>query len=140
MAESNNRVIMVSGKRKTAVAKIKISESKGKSKVLYNGLPYEKLEMFHRLAISEPIRIAEKVLGKFDFNIEIKTNGGGKQAQVQAARLAVAKALIKITNNKELRDAFVKYDRHLLVADTRRKEAYKPDDSKARAKRQSSKR
>jgi ribosomal protein S9 len=39
-----------------------------------------------------------------------------------------------------LRKAFLSYDRNLLVADVRRKEAYKPGDSKARAKRQSSKR
>ena len=44
------------------------------------------------------------------------------------------------TDLKKLEKVFLDYDRHLLVADTRRKEAYKPDDSKARAKRQSSKR
>jgi len=79
-------------------------------------------------------------LGNFNFDIEIKTFGGGKESQIQAARLGIAKALVKFTNNTDLKKAFLDYDRHLLVADTRRKEAYKPDDSKARAKRQSSKR
>ncbi len=129
-------ILVVSGKRKTSIAKVKIKEGKGK--VLYNGLPYTELQMFHKLAISEPIAIAEQVLSNFNFDIEVKTKGGGKEGQIQAARLGIAKALVKFTNNMELREAFIKYDRHLLVADVRRKEAYKPDDSKARAKRQTS--
>ena len=40
--------------------------------------------------------------------------------------------------SEELKKAFVAYDKTLLVADTRRKEPYKPGDSKARAKRQKS--
>ena len=129
---------MVAGKRKTAVAKVKIKGGGGI--ILYNELPYQKLGALHKLALAEPIRISEKILGKFNFDIKIKTSGGGKEAQIQAARLGIARALLKFTNNTDLRKAFLDYDRHLLVADTRRKEAYKPDDSKARAKRQSSKR
>ena len=131
-------MLVVSGKRKTAIAKVKIREGKGN--VLYNSFPYEKLEMFHKLSLAEPIKIAERQLGNFDFDVDVKTTGGGKESQVQAARLGIAKALVKFTKNKELREAFVKYDRHLLVADTRRKETCKPGDSKARAMRQSSKR
>jgi small subunit ribosomal protein S9 len=88
----------------------------------------------------EPIRISEKVLGDFKFDLEIKVKGGGKSSQIQAAKLGIAKALVKFTGKKELKDAFLSYDRHLLVADVRRKEACKPGDSKARAMRQSSKR
>ena len=134
----SEKIEVVAGKRKTAIAKAKIKEGKGV--VLYNHLPYSELDMLHKLAIAEPIKIAEKILGNFNFSVEVKTSGGGKESQIQAARLAIAKALVKFTASKELKEAFVKYDRHLLVADTRRKEAYKPDDSKARAKRQSSKR
>jgi len=54
--------------------------------------------------------------------------------------LALARGIIKFTENKDLEKAFSDYDRNLLVADVRRKEAYKPGDSKARSKRQSSKR
>jgi len=132
------KIVVISGKRKTAIAKVRIKEGSGH--VLYNGLPYEKLQMFHKLALLEPVKISEDVLGNFNFDIEIKTLGGGKESQIQAARLGIAKALVKFTNNMSLRKEFMDYDRHLLVADTRRKEAYKPDDSKARAKRQSSKR
>ena len=38
----------------------------------------------------------------------------------------------------KMQDIFMKYDRQLLVADVRRKEVYKPGDSKARSKRQKS--
>ena len=133
-----NKLVVASGKRKTSIAKVKIKEGKGV--VLYNKLPYQELQIFHRLALSEPIKLTENVLGGFNFDIEIKTSGGGKESQIQAARLGISKALVKFTNNTDLRKAFLDYDRHLLIADTRRKEAYKPDDSKARAKRQSSKR
>jgi len=133
-----NKLVVVAGKRKTSVAKARIKEGSGV--VLYNKLPYQELQIFHRLALSEPIKVTENVLGGFNFDIEIKTSGGGKEGQIQAARLSIAKALVKFTNNADLKKAFLDYDRHLLVADTRRKEAYKPDDSKARAKRQSSKR
>ena len=132
------KMLVVSGKRKTAIAKVKIREGKGN--VLYNALPYEKLEMFHKLSISEPIKIAEQELGNFNFDIDVKTSGGGKESQIQAARLGIAKALVKFTDNKDLKDSFVKYDKHLIVADVRRKETCKPGDSKARAMRQSSKR
>jgi small subunit ribosomal protein S9 len=133
-----NKIIVVSGKRKSAIAKVRIKEGSGR--VLYNGLPYTELGMFHKLALSEPIRIGEVFLKGFNFDIEIKTFGGGKEAQIQAARLGIAKALVKFTGNMDLRKKFVAYDRHLMVADTRRKEVYKPGDSKARAMRQSSKR
>ena len=132
------KIVVISGKRKTSIAKVRIK--KGSGNVLYNKLPYQELQLFHKLALDEPIKISENVLGKFDFDVEIKTIGGGKESQIQAARLGIAKALVKFTGNMDLKKAFMTYDRHLLVADTRRKEQYKPDDSKARAKRQSSKR
>ena len=96
--------------------------------------------MFDKLKIEEPLRISENVLGKNNFDLNIKTNGGGEKGQIDAARLALARAIIEFTKSKELVEAFMNYDRNLLVADVRRKEAYKPGDSKARAKRQSSKR
>ena len=131
-----NKVVMVSGKRKTAIAQVRIENGNGE--VLFNGLPYTKLQTFHRIALSEPIKISENVLGKFDFKLRVRARGGGKESQIQAARLGIAKAIIKFTNSAELKKAFLQYDRHLLVADTRRKEVYKPGDSKARAKRQTS--
>ncbi len=65
--------------------------------------------------------------------------GGGEKGQIDACRLALARALVKACGkSSELEDAFTLYDRSLLVADVRRKETRKPGDSKARAKRQTS--
>ena len=128
--------IITSGKRKTAVARAVTTEGSGK--ITINGKPYETLQVFDRLKIEEPIRIAKNVLGKIDFSIVVKVKGGGEKGQIEAARIAVAKAIVAATGNKEVERAFLDYDRNLLVADVRRKEAYKPGDSKARRKRQTS--
>ncbi len=128
---------IVSGKRKTAVAKVRIKDGSGK--VIYNMKPVEELPMFHRLSLLEPIKIYEREFGedlKNDFHV--KTVGGGKEGQIQAGRLAIAKALLFITKSETLKKAFLRYDRHLIVSDSRRKEARKPGDSKARASRQTS--
>lgn len=130
--------ITASGKRKTAVARAVISEGSGK--ISFNKKNYQNLQMFDKLKIEEPLRIAEKILGKINFDANISVEGGGDKSQIEAARLALAKAISKFTENENLTKAFLDYDRNLLVADVRRKEAYKPGDSKARKKRQSSKR
>ena len=128
--------LTVSGKRKTSIAKATIQ--KGTGKILVNKIPYENLDFFKILTIKEPIEIAKKILGKFDFDIKCNVRGGGSEGQIQAVKLAIARAIVKFTNSDELKQAYTKYDKSLLVADTRRKEAYKPGDSKARRKRQKS--
>ena len=130
--------IVVSGKRKTSVARAILTEGSGK--VSINKKDYKTLQMFDRLKIEEPIRIAEKILGKINFDAEIMIKGGGEKSQIEAARVGLSKAIVKFSNSKELVNAFLNYDRNLLVADVRRKEVCKPGDSRARAKRQSSKR
>lgn len=130
--------IMASGKRKTAVARAVIRQGEGK--ITINDRNYETLQIFDRLRIEEPIRITDEVTGKTNFDVAIQVRGGGEKSQTEAARLALARAIIKFTNSKKLNDVFLEYDRNMIVADVRRKETYKPGDSKARAKRQSSKR
>ncbi|MAH49366.1 30S ribosomal protein S9 [Candidatus Pacearchaeota archaeon] len=130
--------IVVSGKRKTSVAKATIKSGKGI--VTINKRPISLLPYLQQLEINEPLVIAKDVLGKLDFDIEVKVVGGGIASRIEAARLAIARAIVKFTNNEDLKGAYLIYDRNLLVADTRRKEAYKPGDSKARSMRQSSKR
>jgi small subunit ribosomal protein S9 len=127
---------IVSGKRKTSVAKARIIDGTGK--VYVNKIPHHLLTEIHKLMIEEPLMIAKKIIKKVDYDILVSVSGGGRESQIEAVRLAIAKALVEKTKSKELRDKFSKYDKYLLVADTRRKEAYKPDDSKARAKRQTS--
>ena len=128
--------LRASGKRKTSVAKIRVIDGEGV--VSYNKELLENLKMFHKLSLLEPVRIYEEVVGKIPYDIYIQANGGGKESQIQAARLAIAKALVSLTKKPELKEAYLKYDRHMLIADVRRKEQRKPGDSKARAKRQKS--
>ena len=127
---------IISGKRKTAVAKLRMKEGSGK--VFYNGLSHTELNLFHKLALSEPVRIYEQVLGELKHDMHITTMGGGREGQIQAARLAIAKALVHLSGSEVLRKYYIGYDRNMIVPDSRRKEARKPGDSKARAKRQKS--
>ena len=128
--------IIASGKRKTSVARAVIKEGTGKVNLNKNN--YENLQMLDRLRLEEPLKIAEKILGKINFDVEITARGGGEKGQIEAARVALARAIVRFTKSQELEKAYVEYDRNLIVADVRRKEAYKPGDSKARRKRQTS--
>ncbi len=132
----NKEKKIFSGKRKRAVARATIY--KGDGKITINKKPYEFLPMIRKLMIQEPLKIAEEKLGSINYNIEVNVSGGGSESRIEAARLAIARALVGITKSKKLEEAFLNYDRHLLVADTRRKEANKPGISKARKKRQKS--
>lgn len=136
MSKSNKPIMIVAGKRKSAVAKVRIFEGSGH--VSYNRKAQAALPFFHKTALEEPLAIAKEILGKVEYDFVITTAGGGRESQIQAARLGIAKALVAVTKSAELKKTYVAYDRNLLVADTRRKETYKPGDSKARAKRQKS--
>ncbi|MEA3248531.1 MAG: 30S ribosomal protein S9 [Nanoarchaeota archaeon] len=128
--------LVVSGKRKTAIAKATIMEGTGI--VTFNKKSLTFLSDLQQLEISEPLVLAKKVLGDLKFDVNLNVKGGGLACQVEAGRLAIAKAIVKFSGDKNLKAVFLVYDKNLLVADTRRKEACKPGDSKARAMRQSS--
>ena len=136
--ENKLKRIVASGKRKTAKARAIIMQGSGKIKI--NKRDYQNMQIFDKLQIQEPLKIAEKIIGQINFDVNIEVKGGGEKSQIEAARLALAKAIVNFTKSEALSKAFLNYDRNLLVADVRRKETYKPGDSKARKKRQSSKR
>ena len=133
-----SKAITVSGKRKTAIAKATIKAGTGLVRI--NKKPIETFAFLHRLILQEPLRIAEEVLKEKakTYDIEVKISGGGSESQIEAARLAIARAIVAYTASEELKRAYTNYDWSLLVADVRRKEQRKPGDSKARAKRQKS--
>ena len=132
----NKNKITVSGKRKASIARATITEGTGI--VTINKRSYQLQPMFRRLMIEEPLRIAKNILGDIKFNISVNINGGGQESSIEAARLAIARALVKATRSNDLKKAFLAYDKNLLIADTRRKEDRKPGDSKARASMQKS--
>lgn len=130
-------VVHVSGKRKRAIAKATLKKGKGIVRINSKLLSVYQPELA-RLRVQEPLHIAGDLAKQVD--ISVKVNGGGWQAQAEASRLAIAKALVEHSKDKKLKQDFLDYDRHLLIADVRRTEPRKPNDSKARSKRQSSKR
>lgn len=132
------KAAVTSGIRKRSVARAVAKEGSGIVKI--NQKPIGLFSNFQRLALIEPLVIAEEVLKEKlkAIDIDVTVRGGGVESQIEASRLAIARALISFTKSSELRNAFLKYDRMLLVADTRRKEQRKPCDSKARAARQKS--
>lgn len=129
------KVIHTSGKRKRAIARATLK--KGNGKITINKVLLENYTpKLAKLKLEEPLLLAEGVAN--DVDIRINVRGGGKMSQAEASRLVIAKALVEWTKSKSLEERFLNYDRHLLVADVRRKEPYKPGISKARKKRQKS--
>ncbi len=132
------KVIQTAGKRKTAIARATIREGKGRVRI--NHKPVEIIEPeIARFTIMEPLVLAgEEIVGKVD--IDVKVEGGGFMGQAEAARVAIARALVEWTNDMNLKEKFMKYDRTMLVGDSRRTEMHKPNRSTKgpRAKRQKS--
>ncbi|MBS3154886.1 30S ribosomal protein S9 [Candidatus Woesearchaeota archaeon] len=127
------KAINTSGKRKRALAKATLESGKGIIRINSQLLQNYKPDLL-RERINEVLMLAGDDVSKV--NIYVKVSGGGIQGQNDAIRLAIARAFVKY--DKKLKEKFVKYDRRLIVADIRVKEMYKPNDSKARSKRQKS--
>ena len=130
------KVANMSGKRKEAIARATVQEGKGRLRI--NGKLLEAFtgNRIAQLRIKEPLIIAGDLAKKTD--IAVNVHGGGFKAQADAIRLSIAKALVKFSGSAPLKKQFLAYDRQMMVADVRRKETRKPNDSKARAKRQTS--
>jgi small subunit ribosomal protein S9 len=129
------KIVNTSGKRKRSIARATLRPGKGTIRV--NHLSLESITpSLARMKIMEPLALAEELAGQVD--IDIQVNGGGQMSQADAVRLVIAKSLVEYSKDKELEQKYLAYDRHLLVADVRRKETRKPNDSRARAKRQKS--
>ncbi|PVU71635.1 30S ribosomal protein S9 [Candidatus Nanobsidianus stetteri] len=122
--------IIVTAKRKTAIARAYIKEGNGK--VTINSIPLQVYEPFlARLRISEPLILAgEDYVSKV--NIKIKVKGGGYMGKAEAARIAIAKGLVKYFDDDKLKLLYLQYDPYMLKSDPRRKEQRKSPTSKAR--------
>ncbi len=129
------KTVHVSGRRKQSIARATVRDGKGIVRVNKANLENFKPEIL-KLKILEPVMIAGEAAKKVD--IDINVFGGGYASQAEAARLALARGLVEYTGSKGLKRDFLDYDRHLLVADVRRNEPHKPNDSKPRAARQKS--
>lgn len=127
--------IMVSGKRKTAIARAVLR--KGKGLVRINQVPLDlHAPEVARLKILEPFHIAGDKARAVD--IDVNVQGGGVMGQADATRTAIARGLVEFLKDGELEELYRSYDRTLLVPDTRRKLPKKPLGRGARKKRQKS--
>jgi len=129
------KVVNVSGKRKTAVARATVMAGKGRIRI--NRVPLEiySTELV-RLKIKEPLIIAQNRVEKVDIGISVE--GGGIIGQADAIRTAIAKGLVEYFSDAELKQLFLDFDRSLLVNDPRRKEPKHMLGRGARKKRQKS--
>lgn len=131
MAET--RYVAAVGRRKTAVAQVRLKSGKGHYQV--NGRPmneYFTLANWRETA-TRPLRQISKA-GQYD--LSVVTRGGGIPAQAEAVSLGIARALVE--ENAELRPALKKAG--LLTRDSRIKERKKYGLKKARKAPQFSKR
>ena len=126
-------VVNTLGRRKSAVARVYLSEGKGN--VVVNKRDYKEFfptsEMQYK--VNQPFALTE-TLGKYDVKVNVK--GGGQTGQVEAVRLGICRALVKIDADHKPK---LKAE-GLMTRDPRMVERKKPGQKKARKKFQFSKR
>ena len=128
-------VTNTSGKKKTAVARATIRDGDGIVRV--NGRPVELVEPeIARLKMLEPFRIVEDV--RDAVSVDVNVEGGGIMGQADAVRTAIARGLVDHTRDATLREAYMEFDRSLLVNDVRQSETKKWGGPGARARYQKS--
>ena len=122
------------GRRKTAVARVYLTEGTGN--IVINGRPLEDYfkEETLRYVVLQPYT-APETLGKFDTKVTLV--GGGTKGQAEAVRLGIARALCEI--DKEAYRSVLKAA-GVLGRDAREVERKKPGQPGARRRFQFSKR
>ena len=115
------------GRRKASVARIYVTEGKGKFVV--NGKDYKEYFPIETLQykLNQPFKVLKKE-GQYD--IKVNVNGGGINGQADAIKLAIARSLCEI--DVENRPALKAEG--LLTRDPRVVERKKPGQKKARKK------
>lgn len=134
--EKTERYFYAVGRRKTAVARVKIfPKKKSGFSLLINGKKNEDFFSIKRLIplAESPLALVGEEKG---FNAEVKVSGGGINAQAEAVRLGIARALIVFDKDykKELKA------QGFLTRDSRKVERKKPGLKKARKSPQWAKR
>jgi small subunit ribosomal protein S9 len=121
------------GRRKTAVARVRLTPGTGK--IVVNGRAFD--DYFKTQALQNTVLSPfEAVKQVNQFDVKVTADGGGVQGQAGALRLAVSRALLEA--NPELR-ATLKAE-GFLRRDPRMKERKKPGQPGARKRFQFSKR
>ncbi len=121
------------GKRKTAVARVRLYPGTGKVEINKRSLEDYFPRETHRKVIFQPLKLV-KLEDKFDIKVNVK--GGGPTGQAEAIRHGISRALVEYDPDlrKTLKQA------GLLTRDARVKERKKYGQRGARASFQFSKR
>lgn len=133
MASTATKYIGGTGRRKSAVALVRLTPGSGEFTVNEKKLAeYFGLESWQDRVLA-PLKLLSKTK---EYDISVKVKGGGVSAQTNAVSLGIARALIE--ENEELRGTLKKAG--LLTRDARIKERRKYGLKKARKAPQFSKR
>lgn len=132
MADKKN-VIRSTGRRKTAIASIRLSPGSGAIAVNDRSLEDYFPRDTARMRILEPFEVTETT-GQYDIIVSVK--GGGSSAQADAVRHGISRALV--ATSEEMRPALRKNG--MLTRDPREVERKKYGRHKARKRPQYSKR
>ena len=140
MAKKEERVFLGTGRRKTSVARVRMTAGSGK--IIVNGkdvneyMPFEVLVM----DLKQPLEITNN-LETFDINVNV--TGGGFSGQTGAIRLGITRALLeydKANEGKEDSYRSILKKAGFITRDSRSKERKKPGLKAARRAPQFSKR
>ena len=126
-------LINATGRRKAAVARVYVSAGSGKITINKRDIAVYFPSSILQYIVRQPLSTLDAV-EKYDIKINLK--GGGFKGQSEAARLAIARALVKI--NEEDKPAL--RAEGFLTRDSRVVERKKPGRPKARKRFQFSKR
>ncbi len=135
MANSSTHYHYALGRRKTATARVRLTNGKGE--IVINGKSvndYFSGSKYLQHELLKPFTVLE--LDPEKFGVSVRLIGGGHSSQVDAIRLGIAKALILV--NEDYKGTLKKAD--LLGRDPRERERKKFGLKSARKQRQFTKR
>lgn len=134
MAQTTKNYFYALGRRKSATARVRLTNGKGN--ITVNGKPAEEYfagSKYVLAQLQQPFTLLDLV-GKHDVSAVV--GGGGHEGQVEAIRLAISKALTVM--NEDFKSTLKRAD--LLSRDAREKERKKFGLKGARKQRQFTKR
>jgi len=126
-------VFYATGKRKTAIARVRMLTGEGKFEINKKTLDEYFERETSKMIIKQPLVLTDTT-GKYDIHVNVK--GGGTNSQAGAIKHGISKALLEVS--AEYRGILKKAG--FLTRDSRVKERKKYGQRKARAKFQFSKR
>lgn len=123
LVAGQRKIVISTGKRKTAVARAVIRSGIGRVRI--NGIPIEiwPIEMA-RMKMLEPLLLLSEEL-RNSIDIDVKVEGGGVMAQADAVRMAIARGIVAFFGSEDIKALYKEYDRTMLAGDPRQTEPEK---------------